>query len=125
MSDLDQAIRQALGKEDAELMDRVAADLSLPQHILNAYGGPFGALNLLATLVGVALFAGGAFSVWQFIQAVEVKAMLTWAGLAALAFAGLTIIKLWFWMELQRNLIVREIKRLEFQVARLAAGASV
>jgi hypothetical protein len=93
--------------------------------VLNAYSGPFGLLNILGTLVAILMLVGGAFCVWQFVQATEVKALLTWAGLAALAFATVTAIKLWFWMELQRNALVLEIKRLEFQVARLASSASV
>jgi hypothetical protein len=40
---------------------------------------------------------------------------------SALAFAGLALIKVWFWLELQKNAIVREVKRLEVQVASLAA----
>lgn len=125
MSDLDQAIRQALGQADAALLDRIAADPSVPRQVLNAYSGPFGLLNILGTLVAILMLVGGAFCVWQFVQATEVKALLTWAGLAALAFATVTAIKLWFWMELQRNALVLEIKRLEFQVARLASSASV
>ena len=34
---------------------------------------------------------------------------------------GLALIKLWSWLELQKNAIVREVKRLEIQVASLAA----
>jgi hypothetical protein len=37
------------------------------------------------------------------------------------AVAGLALVKVWFWMELQKNAIVREVKRLELQVASLAA----
>lgn len=81
---LDQPIRNGLGQEDAALMDRIAADPSLPRLVLNAYGGPFGFLNVLGTLVGIALMAGGAFCVWQFIEASDVKshAELSWSGWA-------------------------------------------
>ena len=49
--------------------------------------------------------------------------MLAWlACCAALAFLSLGLIKLWFWMELKSNAIVREIKRVELQVAGLAAA---
>jgi len=39
---------------------------------------------------------------------------------AALAFLGLGLIKRWFWFELKTHVIVREIKRVEAQVAGLA-----
>jgi hypothetical protein len=47
--------------------------------------------------------------------------MLRWGAASALAFAGISLIKVWFWLELQKNAIVREVKRLEVQVASLAA----
>lgn len=124
MSDLDKAIREGYSAEDADLMQRLAADPSMTRQVLNAFQGPFGALNVLSVLVSLALFAGGAYSVWRFVGAAEVRDMLIWGGGAAFAFSGLSLIKLWFWMELQRNATVREIKRLELQVSRLAARLS-
>ena len=47
--------------------------------------------------------------------------MLRWGGASALGFAGLALVKVWFWMEMQKNAIMREVKRLELQVASLAA----
>ena len=44
---------------------------------------------------------------------------LRWGAASALAFAGLALIKVWFWLELQKNAIVREVKRLEVQVGAL------
>lgn len=48
--------------------------------------------------------------------------MLMWGAGTALAISGLTMIKVWFWMEIQKNAIVREIKRVELQLGKLAAS---
>ena len=45
---------------------------------------------------------------------------MMWGAGAGLAVAGLALIKVWFWMEIQKNAIVRELKRVELQVANLA-----
>jgi hypothetical protein len=58
---------------------------------------------------------------WRFWQAQEVGDMLRWGAASALTFAGVALVKVWFWLELQKNAIVREVKRLEVQVASLAA----
>ena len=121
MSDLDKAIREGYSDEDAELMQRLAADPSLTRQVLSAFQGPFGALNVLSVFVTLALVIGGAYCVWRFVGAADVRNMLVWGGGAALALSAVSMIKLWFWMELQRNATVREIKRLELQVSRLAA----
>lgn len=125
MTDLDSAIRQAVSAEDAELMDRLAADPSLPKQVFNTFQGQFGWLNILGSIAALFMFAGGAYAAWRFATSPDIYDMLIWGALAAVAFAGLTLIKLWFWMELQRHAVVREIKRLELQVARLASHSAV
>jgi uncharacterized membrane protein YjfL (UPF0719 family) len=69
----------------------------------------------------VVLFGVACVLAWRFMQAKELEDMLRWGAAAAFAFAGITLIKVWFWLELQKNDIVREVKRLEVQVASLAA----
>ena len=65
-----------------------------------------------------------AYCGWQFVNAPDVREMLLWGGGAALACAGMVLIKIWFWLELQKNSVVREIKRLELQVARLTSNTA-
>lgn len=121
MSDLDKAIREGYSAEDADLMKRLAADPSMTRQVLNAFQGPFGAFNVLGVLVTLVLLAGGAYCVWRFLGTADVRDMLIWGGGAAAALCAVSMIKVWFWMELQRNATVREIKRLELQVSRLTA----
>jgi hypothetical protein len=66
------------------------------------------------------MLGAGGYCVWRFLAAAEARDMLIWGGAAAIAVCGVSMAKLWFWMELQRNATVREIKRLELQVSRLA-----
>ena len=51
----------------------------------------------------------------------DVAGMLKWGGATGLTALSLIATKLWFWSELRTNAVIREIKRLELQVARLAA----
>lgn len=121
MNDLDEAIREGYSAEDAEMMRRLAADPSMMRQVLNAFHGPFGGLNVLSVFFTLAMLGGGGYSVWRFLGAADVRDMLIWGGAASIAVCGVAMVKLWFWMELQRNATVREIKRLELQVSRLAA----
>ena len=121
MNDLDQAIRQSLSAEDTALLDRLGADPALHRHVLAMFEGRLRWLNILGSIVGVVLFGVGCVTAWRFLQAQEVRDMLRWGAASAFAFAGITVIKLWFWLELEKNAIVHEVKRLELQVASLAA----
>jgi hypothetical protein len=118
MNELDRAIRQSLSAEDAELLERV--DPSLRQQVRATFEGQLRWLNVAGWIAGVVLFGVASAMTWRFIYAATLAEMLRWGAGAALGFAGLALIKVWFWMELQKNAIMREVRRLEVQVASLA-----
>jgi hypothetical protein len=120
MSELDRAIRQSLSAEDAALFDRLGADQALHRQVLDAFEGRLRWLNAVGGIVGFVLFAAACVFGWRFWFAQDVKDMLRWFSASAVACAGLGLIKMWFWLELQKNAMVREVKRLELQVASLA-----
>lgn len=121
MTDLDQAIRESLSSEDTELFDRLGADQALHRQVLATFEGQLRWLNAAGWIAGLVLFAVASVSAFRFVQAQELGDMLRWGAASALAFAGVALVKVWFWMELQKNAIMREVKRLELQVASLAA----
>ena len=121
MNDVDRAIRQSLTAEDAELFDRLSLDQSLRQQVLATFEGQLRWMNAAGWIGGFILFGAGSLMAWWFVYAPTVEDMLRWGAGAALAFAGLALVKVWFWMEMQKNAIMREVKRLELQVASLAA----
>lgn len=121
MTQIDEAIRQALSAEDAKVLERFGADQPLPQQILETFRGQMAPLNVAGWVLGFALFAAILLFAWRFMTAPDLAGMLRWGAAGGLAVIALTMVKLWFWMELQKNAILREVKRLELQVARLAA----
>jgi hypothetical protein len=121
MNDLDQAIRRSLSEEDADLLDRLGADQTLHRQVLATFEGQLRWWNAAGWLAGLVLFGVASLAALRFVEAHDVGNMLRWGGVSALAFAGIALIKIWFWLELQKNAIVREVKRLEVQVAGLAA----
>ena len=121
MNDLDHAIRQSLSEEDAALLARLGADQALHRQVLATFEGRLRWFNVAGWIGGFVLFGVASILAWRFVQADELGDMLRWGAGSALAFAGLALIKVWFWLELQKNAIVREVKRLELQVASLAA----
>lgn len=121
MNELDDAIRQSLSVEDAELFDRLGADQALHRQVLATFEGRLRWFNAAGWIAGFLLFGVACVLSWRFVNAATLADMLRWGGAAALAFAGVTLVKVWFWLELQKNTILRELKRLELQVASLAA----
>lgn len=125
MNDFDRAIRQSLSAEDAKLFDRLGADQALHRQLLAMFEGRLRWFNAAGWVGGLVLFGAACVLAWRFAQAQDPADMLRWGAASALAFAGLGLVKVWFWLELQKNAILREVKRLEVQVASLAAQLRV
>ncbi len=121
MTHIDDAIRQALSADDAKFLEAYGADQPLPHQLLETFRGRLGWLNAAGWLLGFIAFGATVYCGWRFLSAPDVAGMLRWGAAAAVAVISLLGVKLWFWMALQTNAVLREVKRLELQVARLAA----
>lgn len=121
MTHVDDAIRRALSAEDARALDALSREENVIQQALNAFQGRNRVFGLLGWFGGFALFAVTVLFAWRFIQATDTRSMMLWGAGAALTVTGVSMIKLWFFMEMQKNEIVREVKRLELQVSALIA----
>lgn len=121
MSQLDQAIRRALSPEDQRLLDELSRETSIFHQAVNAFQEEHRLIGLAGWVGGFGLFAAWLYFVMRFVGAPDLREMLLWGGAAAMAALGFTMIKLWFFMAIDKNRILRELKRLELQVASLAA----
>ena len=120
MTDIDDKIREALSREDAELLEHYLAELPLHELMIESFRGRNRWLNALAvvfTLVGFGIAVVAAF---QFFHADSTRAMIAWATGFLWAVLSVAMLKMWFWLEMQKNSVTLEIKRLELQVANLS-----
>jgi len=51
----------------------------------------------------------------------QIAEMLRWGAVTWCAFMSVVMIKIWSWMRMESNRVIREIKRVELQVARMSA----
>jgi hypothetical protein len=121
MTNLDQAIRQALSAEDAEFLARFEKEAPLHEQVLGTFRGAWGALNIFGALITFAMFGAFVYCVWNLFETTDVRETVLWSAGALWTALAVGMLKMWFWMEMQKNAILREMKRLELQVARLAA----
>ena len=123
MSNIDDRIRAALQAEGQDA-DELLAEPGIRELIGDLFRGRLRWLNLFGWVIAVALFALSVLALVRFLQAEETRQMILWGMALLFAITSVGLMKIWFWMELQKNAILREIKRVELQVARLAAGRS-
>jgi hypothetical protein len=120
MTNIDRAIRDALSKEDAEFLARFENDNPISE-ALGTFTGRWGAMNLLAALMSFAVFGVFAYCAWNAFNASDVRVTVMWSAGAIWASLAVAMLKIYFFMEMNKNVVLREVKRLELQIARAAA----
>ncbi|MEK7266791.1 MAG: DUF6768 family protein [Pseudomonadota bacterium] len=120
MSKLDQLIEETLGAEDRALFAQYG-ERGMFGEIAGLFTGKFGPWNILTAIMQILMFAGALYAGRQFLAVDETLAMIRWGALTALLFAAMSTIKLMQWQQVQANRIIREVKRVELQLARSKA----
>ena len=119
MKNIDEQIRAALKEEEAEVLSKFESDESLTRMLVSLYQGQRSWINASATVVTFVIFGLQIWCGFEFFVAETIREMIGWAtGFLAL-FLWVVMMKIWFWLELLRNSVTREVKRLELQVALL------
>lgn len=121
MNDLDRKIREALRKEDAELFAEVGEEPSIFEMILETCSGRRRWLAILGAVYSLVFLVLGVLSAVQFFGAESSRDQLMWVAAFIFCMMAVSMLKMWYFMEMNKNSVTREIKRLELQIARLAS----
>ncbi len=116
---IDDKIKQALAAEDAEIYSQFAEEPSLLAQSLQLLKTRNRWLNVMVMVVVTVFMGVGIYSLWMFTQSEETKSLIGWAMSFGFSMAVVSMLKIWAWMEIEKYSTIREIKRLELQVARL------
>lgn len=118
MQEIDKLIRDALTEEDAELFETLDQE-SLPDLVLESFRGKPSWLVYGVTGVMLCLVISTIVFALLMMRANDVVSSIRYATSFVICFLGVGLLKLWYWMELNKHAMLREAKRLELQVARL------
>ena len=118
MNTFDDDIREAVQADDASLQR--AGDEGVVQQIVSTFRSRM-RLWVLVVWAATAFWAGvGAWAAYAFFRAHETRDWIMYAAIFLFAGIAVAMLKMWCWMEMNRNTHTREIKRVELQLARLA-----
>jgi len=118
-TDPDDVIRLALDRDDAE--HDPGPDPSAVELLTETFRGRNRRHALLGVLHNTALLLGAVYATSRFLGTEDVREMLVWGGTTALSVGLLLAVKIWYWLEMVRLALTRDVKRVELRVARLAA----
>ena len=121
MSKLDDAIHGALAQEDAEFLARLEQEPGAIRQMTGIFGGPLSWIYWLFLVAAIGAGIFGVYAAWQFAIAMEMRPLFYWGAIAGFCLVVVAVVRLIFFMQINTNRILREVKRLELQVAQLSA----
>jgi cytochrome b561 len=124
MSKLDSAIEDALTEEDAEFLAKLEEEPGSLQQIVGIFQGPLNWIYVTLLVAAIVVGIFGVYSGWQFALSTGLRPLFYWGAVTGFCLLVLAVVRIVFFMQINTNRILREIKRLELQVALLAARKS-
>jgi len=115
MNDIDKKIQAALRSRTGG--DALDAEPNLAEEVIVTFRGRHRWISALVFVWSLVLFAGFVWAAIRFYNAETVTMQLRWGGMALLLILMVSFIKVWFWLELHSNRVLRELKRVELLLA--------
>lgn len=119
MSEIDDKILEALNAEEKEVMCAYGKELGMFGLIAESFKGKFGTMVVMVFLLIVIFAVLLIYSAINFFAVKEMALKLNWMAIGITLLIIISLLRLWYWMELNRLAITRELKRLELQVSLL------
>jgi uncharacterized membrane protein YciS (DUF1049 family) len=124
MKDIDDKIREALRKEDSELWEHYREEPAIYEIVMETFRGRFRWLNVLAFTGSIIILGLLCLLAYLFFHAESTQAMIAYATGFVWGVIWIAMLKIWFWLEMNKNSVTREVKRLELQLANLSRRMS-
>ena len=117
--DIDKLIKETLTQEESKFYDELE-EQNVLQMVLGLFHGKNKWIMILMNLMTLVFFGLFVYCTVQFFNTNETNELIKW-GIGGLVFLfGVSILKVFAWMQMDKNAIIREVKRLELQVSSLS-----
>ena len=118
--EIDALIKEALTEEEAKFYDNLDE-----QNIFEMLGGLFQGKNkwiiLLLNVMMVIIFGVLVYSVIQFFNTELTNELIKWSLAIVICLLVVSMLKMFIWMQMDKNSLKREIKRIELQISTLSS----
>jgi len=115
---IDELIKETLSKEEANFYDELE-EQNLIGKIGEVYKGKLGWLAAIMNVVHLVMFIAFIYCIVRFFNTEITNELIKWASAGFLSMIAMGMLKLFVWMQMDKNDILRELKRLELQIATL------
>jgi hypothetical protein len=115
---IDELIKETLNQEEAKFYDELE-EQNLIGKLGEVFKSKMGWLAIIMNVVHLVIFGLLIYCIVQFFGTNETNELIKWASAGFLCMIVMGMLKLYIWMQMDKNDILREMKRLELQIATL------
>ena len=120
MSAIDDRILETMKSEDRNILDGCGRELGLFGLIAESFRGPLKAMVITVFLLVLIFAVILVICTVNFFTVDDITLKLNWLAVGLTALIVIGLLRLWYFMELNRLSVIREVKRLELQIALLS-----
>ena len=119
MEEIDQLIKDTLSKEEAAFYDSLE-EQNLFEMVLGLFKGKNAWILITTNIVTIVFFVYFVYCFIQFLGVESVEELMKWGIGSLMLLLSISMLKIYAWMQMDKNAILREMKRLELQVMSLS-----
>lgn len=119
MKDLDDQIRNALNHDENKMIGDPNDGLRIDQLMLSTLKTRNKFITIIALVYSLVFMALGVWCVVRFFGTDVTKELLMWGFGFSFCMLAVSMLKMWFWIEMHRIAVTREVKRVELLTAKL------
>ena len=120
---IDALIKEALTEEESKFYDNLEE-----QNVFQMLGGLFQGKNkwimFLMNIIILIVFGFLIYSIVQFFDTEQTNELIRWSLSVITCLLMISMLKMFLWMQMDKNSIKREIKRMELQISTLSSKLS-
>jgi hypothetical protein len=116
---IDELIKQALSEEESEILERLGEEQSIFEQLLTNFQGKMKWMSMYIAFMILVFFIISIYCLIEFLNAEDLRMMMLWGAGMGASFLTVGMLKMWQWMQMDKNTLMREIKRLEIHIAAL------
>ncbi len=119
MQEIDQLIKDTLSKEEAAFYDSLE-EQNLFDMVVGLFKGKNAWLLITTNIVTIVFFAFFVYCFIQYLSVDSAEEIMKWGIGSLMLLLSISMLKIYAWMQMDKNAILREMKRLELQVMSLS-----
>lgn len=117
--EIDKLIKETLTQEEAKFYDELE-EQNIMQMVIGLFQGKNKWMMYMMNIVTVLVFGVFVYCAFQFFNTDVTNELIKWSIIGTFCMLIVSMLKMFVWMQMDKNAVLREIKRLEIQVSSLS-----